>query len=644
MKRILISNRGEIACRIIRSAHALGYETVAVYSDADRGAPHVQQADLAVHIGAAAAAESYLNVERILKAAKDTGADAVHPGYGFLAENEAFARACLEAGLTFIGPPPEAIRLMGSKRQSKLRMQAAGVPVVPGYSEGDQDPEVLLAEAKKIGLPLMVKASAGGGGRGLRLVTEAEQVPGALAAARAEALASFSDGELILERAIMSARHVEIQVFADRHGNVLHLGERDCSVQRRHQKVIEEAPSPAVQQDLRDRMGQAATSAARAIGYEGAGTVEMLLTPDGEFFFMEMNTRLQVEHPVTEMVTGQDLVAWQLDVAAGRRLPMAQEDLRMQGHAVEARLYAEDAYGGFLPQVGVVRRLRWPKGPGVRIDHGIQEGQEVTTHYDAMVAKIIAHGRDRDEALQRLTRALRQTQLHGLVSNRGYLLSILDHPEFRAGKAHTDFIETHLAHAEAPSPSDQVWALAGLLMVGADGQDYWRSTGVRAAPARLVHGAQEHRLQVEPEAGGGLVKVGESTVQVSQLQHHEGLGCFECEGVTRKFAFDVYDETMTLSLDGCTFDFELKPHSDAASQQVSEDTVIAPMPGKVVSVAVAPGQTVKKGEIVMVLEAMKMQMELTVSRDGVVHAVHARAEDQVKGKQPLVELAPEEES
>ncbi|MBT7667423.1 MAG: ATP-grasp domain-containing protein, partial [Rhodospirillaceae bacterium] len=394
--KVLIANRGEIACRIMRTSHAMGYRTVAVYSEADGDAPHVQLADQAVCIGPAPVAESYLNVSAILAAAARTGADAVHPGYGFLAENAAFAQACADAGLTFIGPSPKAIDLMGNKRLAKLRMADADVPCVPGYSGADQDDGVLTAEGESIGFPLMVKAASGGGGRGMRLVENAADLPAAITGARSEAENAFGSGELILEKAVIEPRHVEIQVFADSRGNCVHLGERDCSIQRRHQKVVEEAPSPAVGPELRAAMGAAAVAAAQAINYQGAGTVEFLLGADGSFFFLEMNTRLQVEHPVTEMITGLDLVEWQLRVAAGEPLPLDQNGITYDGHAIEVRLYAEDPYADFLPQTGTV--VAWRPSPDVRVDTGIVEGQEISPFYDPMVAKVIAHGGDREEA------------------------------------------------------------------------------------------------------------------------------------------------------------------------------------------------------------------------------------------------------
>ncbi|RMF12385.1 MAG: ATP-grasp domain-containing protein, partial [Candidatus Dadabacteria bacterium] len=403
--RVLVANRGEIAVRVMRTARRLGLKTVAVYSEADADMPHVSAADLAVCIGPPQVAASYLNVEAILDAAKRTGADAIHPGYGFLSENADFAEVCAQHGITFVGPPVEAIRLMGNKRAAKVRMIEAGVPCVPGYEGEDQADETLIAEAQRIGFPLMVKAAAGGGGRGMRIVHEADALPAALRSARSEAKGAFGSDELILERAVIAPRHVEIQVFGDTHGNVIHLGERDCSMQRRHQKVVEEAPSPAVDPELRAQMGEAAVRAAQACGYVGAGTVEFLLDDERNFYFLEMNTRLQVEHPVTESVTGEDLVEWQFRVADGQPLPLTQEQVELHGASIEVRLYAEDPANGFRPQTGRIEALGWPDHPDVRIDTGVGEGNEISPFYDPMIAKIISRGPDREHARRALIAA-----------------------------------------------------------------------------------------------------------------------------------------------------------------------------------------------------------------------------------------------
>ncbi len=500
--KVLIANRGEIACRVIRSCRARGLRTVAVVSEADRHALHARLADEAVEIGAAPPRESYLNIERLIQACKATGTQAVHPGYGFLSENAEFAEACAAAGLVFIGPPAEAIRLMGNKAEAKRRMREAGVPCIPGYDGTDQSDATLTREAEKIGLPLMIKAAAGGGGRGMRRVADFAELPAALASARSEAQSAFGSGELILEYALTAPRHVEVQVFADTQGNVIHLGERDCSIQRRHQKVIEEAPSPAVNHELRARMGEVAVQAARAIGYVGAGTIEFLLDTNGEFFFMEMNTRLQVEHPVTELITGLDLVDLQLRVAAGEPLPLAQEDVRLDGHAIEARLYAENPDAGFLPQTGTL--LRWQVPAGVRVDAGVDSGTEITSHYDPLLAKIIAHGQTRDEARQKLIAALRDTTALGLATNKAFLVGCLEHPEFFAGRATTDFIAAHFAPQADADPRSELLAAAALIFAQASAARlpqpelaFWRSSGratthftlgigSRAVPLRLT--------------------------------------------------------------------------------------------------------------------------------------------------------------
>ncbi|MGD9946576.1 MAG: acetyl/propionyl/methylcrotonyl-CoA carboxylase subunit alpha, partial [Burkholderiaceae bacterium] len=441
--KILIANRGEITLRVIRSARSLGYRTVAVYSTADAEALHVAQADQAVCIGEPLPSQSYLRIPALIEAARATGADAVHPGYGFLAENEDFAAACRDAGLVFIGPSPEAIRAMGDKAGAKRLMTAAGVPCIPGYQGEDQRAERLADEAARIGYPIMIKATAGGGGRGMRLVTAAEEFESLLRSAQSEAKNAFGDATVILEHAIIEPRHVEIQIFCDRHGNAVHLGERDCSVQRRHQKLIEEAPSPAVDAALRERMGATAVAAARAIGYEGAGTLEFLLDTSGNYFFMEMNTRLQVEHPVTEAITGLDLVEWQLRVAAGEALPLRQDEIRFSGHAIEVRLCAEDPAAGFMPQSGTIRY--WQAAQQLRIEHALRSGTPVPPYYDSMIAKLVAHGRSRDEARRKLLTGLQDTVMLGIRSNQDFLQRCLMHPDFASGRASTAFIAQHQA-------------------------------------------------------------------------------------------------------------------------------------------------------------------------------------------------------
>src|SRR3954447_2407064 len=465
--RVLIANRGEIALRIMRTARRLGYGVVAVYSDADRDALHVREADQAVRIGEALPAQSYLKIDAIIAAAKASGASAVHPGYGFLAENEDFAQACRDAGLVFIGPSPEAIRSMGNKAGAKDIMQKAGVPCVPGYQGADQSDEVMLAEAKKIGFPVMIKAVAGGGGRGMRLGGGGAGFSGALSSARSEAQGAFGDPPVILERAIVDPRHIEIQVFGDRYGNAVHLGERDCSVQRRHQKLIEEAPSPVVTPELRARMGAVAVAAVKSIGYEGAGTLEFLLDSSGAFYFMEMNTRLQVEHPVTEAITGLDLVELQLRVAGGEPLGVTQEDVKFAGHAIEVRLCSEDAGHDFMPQSG--QMALWQVPEGIRVEHALQSGFEIPPFYDSMIAKIISHSSSRDEARGKLICALEQTAAFGVTTNQSFLVSCLRHPGFAAGEATTAFIANNRDELLAPrQDTASEAALAALLLYVSD--------------------------------------------------------------------------------------------------------------------------------------------------------------------------------
>ncbi|HSK40851.1 MAG TPA: acetyl-CoA carboxylase biotin carboxylase subunit, partial [Arenibaculum sp.] len=465
--KILIANRGEIACRVIRTARHMGIRTVAVHSEADAGALHVDMADEAWLIGPPPARESYLRIDAILDVARRSGAEAIHPGYGFLSENAAFADACGQAGIVFVGPPADAIRAMGGKSEAKALMEPAGVPLVPGYHGAGQDPELLRREAEAIGFPLLIKASAGGGGKGMRVVAAAGEFDAQLAGARREAASAFGDERVLLEKYLTRPRHVEIQVFADRHGNCVYLFERDCSIQRRHQKVVEEAPAPALPPGTRQRMGEAAVAAARAIGYVGAGTVEFLLDEDGAFYFMEMNTRLQVEHPVTEMITGQDLVEWQFRVAAGEPLPVGQDDLAISGHAIEVRVYAEDPARDFLPQTGRLDHLAFPEpGPHVRIDAGVRAGDRISIHYDPMIAKLIVWDHDRPAAVRRLRAALGATQIAGLNANVGFLSAIAAHPAFLAADLDTRFIERH--HADllpAQAPADATTLALGSLGV-----------------------------------------------------------------------------------------------------------------------------------------------------------------------------------
>ncbi|MFO1159672.1 MAG: acetyl-CoA carboxylase biotin carboxylase subunit [Reyranellaceae bacterium] len=619
--KILVANRGEIAWRVMRTAKAMGYRTVAVYSDADRYAPHVAYADEAQHIGPSPVGESYLSIDRILEAAHRSGADAVHPGYGFLSENEAFAAACEKAGMVFIGPPPAAIAAMGNKAAAKRRMIDAGVPCVPGYQGADQGDANLEKEARKIGLPVMVKAAAGGGGRGMRLVERDADLLEAIRTARTEAESAFGSGELILEKAVVDARHVEIQVFADSRGNVIHLGERDCSVQRRHQKVIEEAPSPAVDADLRRRMGAAAVAAARAIAYRGAGTVEFLLGADGAFYFLEMNTRLQVEHPVTEMITGQDLVAWQLKVAAGEPLPLAQEQVAFSGHSIEVRLYAEDAYAGFLPQTGRIAVWRPPTGPGIRVDHGMKDGLVISPYYDSMIAKVIAHGATREEACARLVRALRQTVVLGSTTNRHFLIRLLEHPEFAAGNATTAFIGEHFSGAALAPPevSEAHWKHAAALLWRQSAERYpqalrgWRNSNPEPTPLRLAVGNTERTLLITP----------------SDAESLDDMAPFHIEG----------DEVI-VDHEAHTVRFIDKTYAPPAAAAAGSDGKLrAPMDGRIVAIKVAAGDSVTRGQTLIVLEAMKIQHQLKAVLDARIESVTVREGQQVANRTILVTLA-----
>jgi geranyl-CoA carboxylase alpha subunit len=651
--KILIANRGEIACRVQRTARALGYGTVAVYSDADAGALHVALADEAVRIGAPPAAESYLNVAALLDAAARSGADAVHPGYGFLSENAEFAEACERAGLVFIGPPASAIRAMGNKAAAKRLMAAAGVPCVPGYHGAEQSDARLTEEARRIGFPVMVKAAAGGGGRGMRLVTDAAALPQALAGARSEARNAFGSDELILEKAVAEARHVEFQVFGDSTGQVLQLGERDCSIQRRHQKLVEEAPSPAVSPELRARMGAAAVAAAQAVGYRGAGTVEFLLAPGGEFYFLEMNTRLQVEHPVTEAITGLDLVAWQLRIAAGEPLPLRQEQVRLHGHAIEARLCAEDPYRDFLPRSGTVHRWELPAGDGVRVDHGLQSGQEVPAHYDSLLAKVIARGETREEARRRLLAALSGLVVLGIPTNRAFLLAALRHPAFVAGAAHTGFVGAHFAKGspamQRPAPDGPMVALAAALLFEAAAggpqarRSSWRSAGAPTWPVRIdADGAPQAGTVTGTGPERYTVNLPGGPVSLEIVSRGDGAVRFAVDGRQRTARFALADGTLHLDLGGLTAAFrETLLERSPGEERDGDGRLLAPMNGRIVAVLAQAGERVAKGQRIVVLEAMKMQHEIVAGRAGVVESIAVREGDQVATRQLLAALAQE---
>jgi geranyl-CoA carboxylase alpha subunit len=635
-RTILIANRGEIALRIMRTARRLGYGVVAVYSDADRDALHVRHADQAIRIGEALPAQSYLKIEAIIAAAKASGADAVHPGYGFLAENEDFAGACRDAGLVFIGPSPEAIQAMGNKAGAKTIMQAAGVPCVPGYQGADQSDPVMLAEASKIGFPVMIKAVAGGGGRGMRLVADAAAFPDALRSARSEAQGAFGDPTVILERAILDPRHIEIQVFGDAFGHAIHLGERDCSVQRRHQKLIEEAPSPAVSPELRARMGAVAVAAVKSIGYEGAGTLEFLLDPKGEFYFMEMNTRLQVEHPVTEAITGLDLVELQLRVARGEPLGLRQEDIEFSGHAIEVRLCSEDAGHDFMPQSG--RMARWQMPTGLRVEHALESGSEIPPFYDSMIAKLISHGATRNAARRKLVHGLEQALAFGVTTNQAFLAACLRHPAFAAGEATTAFIGKHrddlLARHKDTEASDI--AVAGLLLYVTDPDARpWRKGRSLAATfpiaARIEFDHGIHDLEIARTRDGDYVVNAEGCEHRFEIEELDGDSIrFRTDGVVQSASFLRDRDRLYVQYRGDTLAVrDLTRSAPAATASTGSDgKVRAAMNGRVVAVLVSQGDRVEAGQPVMTLEAMKMEHVHTAPIAGTISAI-----DVVEGEQ-----------
>jgi geranyl-CoA carboxylase alpha subunit len=654
---ILVANRGEIACRILRSARDLGYRTLAVYSEADRDAPHTALADEAVLIGPAPVSESYLNSERILEAAARTGAGAIHPGYGFLSENAAFARACHDAGICFIGPPAEAIELMGNKAQAKRRMLEAGVPCVPGYQGLQQDDATLNAAAEEIGLPLMVKAAAGGGGRGMRLVQERQGLADAFRQARAEALGAFGSAELILEKALARPRHVEFQVFADRHGTVCHLGERDCSVQRRHQKVVEEAPCPGMNAELRQRMGAAAVEAARSIGYVGAGTVEFLLDEDGAFYFLEMNTRLQVEHPVTELVTGLDLVELQISVAQGEPLPRGLADLPLQGHAIEARLYAENPAQDFMPGTGRIALWHAPAGRGIRVDAGIETGLEISPFYDPMVAKIIAWGANREIARKRLLRALRETALFGVVTNRDYLISILEDEVFAAGQATTAFIAdkaaglvqkplladfSRAAAAAVLSCRSQAARSASAAVRVSRPLLNWSSSGVLTSHYLMESGGREQRLTLTVSNGVYRVGDGERQLTVEVLQDDGSRAEIALDGAAHRVIYCAVSDSVTWLALGDRSECYVNRLTRTAGSAAAggEARVTAPMHGVLRAINVAEGDRVVRGQCLLVLEAMKMQHEVQAGIDGIVVSICREVGTQVAAGDLILQLEP----
>jgi 3-methylcrotonyl-CoA carboxylase alpha subunit len=651
--KLLIANRGEIACRVARTARRLGIRTVAVYSDADAHAAHVQMCDEAVHIGGPRPQESYLRGDVILEAARRTGAEAIHPGYGFLSENAEFARACAAAGVVFVGPTPDAIDAMGSKSSAKALMERAGVPLTPGYHGERQEPDYLLTEARRIGFPVLIKAVAGGGGKGMRRVDRAEDFSAALASCQRESQSSFGDERVLVEKYVTPARHIEVQVFGDTHGNCVYLFERDCSVQRRHQKVIEEAPAPGMTEARRRQMGEAAVAAARAVDYRGAGTVEFIAAPDGSFYFMEMNTRLQVEHPVTEMITGLDLVEWQLRVAAGETLPMRQEQLAIRGHAIEARVYAEDPARGFLPSIGTLEYLAMPK-EDARIDTGVRQGDIITPFYDPMIAKLIVHGSTRQEAIAKLRGALMQFHVVGVRTNIEFLHRLTDAPSFIEARLDTALIERESAclfPPREPLPG-LVWDLAALAYArvwrgprGAgspwDETDHWRNSGAGERHWTLRHEdeVQELRLSMGPSA----------------LRIHR-------EGVSHTMSGEIGSGgTLRADIDGVTFEANVfirggaihlfragrhhvlewvDPYLPVSTAQDHHGGLVAPMPGRIIAVLVENGARVAAGTALVVMEAMKMEHTVTAPFEGVVADIHCDAGDQVREGDELLKLSP----
>ncbi|MER1966644.1 acetyl/propionyl/methylcrotonyl-CoA carboxylase subunit alpha [Castellaniella sp. GW247-6E4] len=665
---LLIANRGEIACRVAATARRMGLRTVAVYSDADAHARHVAACDVAVHIGGPEPASSYLRADAILEAARRTGAQAIHPGYGFLSENAAFARACAEAGIVFVGPPADAIAAMGSKSAAKTLMESAGVPLVPGYHGQEQDPEFLRRQADAIGYPVLIKASAGGGGKGMRIVESDEAFAEALASCRREAASSFGSDQVLIERYLQRPRHIEIQVFADGLGNCIHLFERDCSVQRRHQKVIEEAPAPGMTPERRQAMGEAAVAAARAVGYVGAGTVEFIAEPGGRFYFMEMNTRLQVEHPVTEAITGHDLVEWQLRVAAGQALPVSQAQLSIHGHAIEARIYAENPDKGFLPSIGRLDALEFPphvvfqRGP-VRVDGGVQAGDTITPYYDPMIAKLIVHGQDREQARQRMLRALAAIRGTGVQTNIAFLGRLMDDPAFAAADLDTGLIEREHDRLFPPAEAlpDTVPALAAAAVLHAGGlaapearrltgdpwadADGWRVGGVYTRELPFSDGTRDYRAGLRREDGQWRLTVDDGPSQAlswSARGTHPAHVRARLADLDVQGAVFIQGRRLDLFVDGRRHTLEWRDPIALATGESDEGPggLSAPMPGKILAVAVAAGAIVARGDPLIVMEAMKMEHTIHAPHDGKVLEVYFAPGDQVRDGDALLALGP----
>lgn len=657
--KILIANRGEIACRIIKTARRMGIQTVAVYSRADANARHVRMADEAVLIGPAAARESYLVIDRVIAAALQTGAQAIHPGYGFLSENEAFSEACEHNGIVFVGPPTKAIRAMGSKSAAKTLMQQAGVPLTPGYHGDNQEVEFLAREAKQIGYPVLIKASAGGGGKGMRRVDRAEEFEAALASCKREAVGAFGDDHVLIEKYVLKPRHIEIQVFADQHGQCVHLFERDCSVQRRHQKVLEEAPAPGMTPERRAAMGRAAVDAAQAVGYVGAGTVEFIANQDGSFYFMEMNTRLQVEHPVTEMITGVDLVEWQLRVANGERLPLLQEQLNIDGHAIEARIYAEDPGNDFLPSTGRLLCLQTPpESDRVRVDTGVEQGDEITSYYDPMISKLIVWGSDREAALLQMRRALGQYNVVGVQNNVEFLSRLVACPAFVKADLDTALIERESDFLFAPTlePSPQVWALAALaqllteqresgLYLGVDRdspwrlQDAWRLNGQGQRVMMLRLGETLMPVGITTTVNGWRLEIADQVID-AQGQYHTDGRLHAHIGERRVSATVVTtNERRHVFFEGRSYPiFIVQGDDQGGAQQQDHGGLTSPMPGKIIAVLANVGVLVEAGTPLLVMEAMKMEHTIVAPSKGVVRVFNYAVGDQANEGELLLEF------
>ncbi len=654
-RKILIANRGEIAMRVIRACRAMGIASVAVYSDADTNSPHTRFADEAVHIGPAAAKDSYLQIEKIIEATHRTGADAIHPGYGFLAENADFAEACENSSIVFIGPTAEAIRKVGLKSAARRMMTSAGVPVVPGYDGEDQNTETLKRAAIETGLPVLIKATAGGGGKGMRIVRDAAELEEAIESAARESEKGFGDGRLLIEKYIERARHVEFQVFGDNYGNVIHLFERDCSIQRRHQKIIEESPSPAVDENLRQRMGEAALAAGREIGYSNAGTVEFILSPEGEFYFIEVNTRLQVEHPVTEMITGLDLVRLQIEIAEGKPLRLKQEDVISRGHAIEARLYAEDPDNNFLPAIGTLHDWRLPAlDAGLRFDAGVEAKSEVSIYYDPMLAKVIAHGEDRETAIRKLVYGLRGLSAQGVQTNRDFLIRLLEHTDFRRGESHTSFIEDHLSELiglRDAAFDQQAAAVAALYLQKKRHAE--NKTLPRIPPVYRNNPYRDPAVKFE---------IGGETIEVSYRHLKDDVyevRCMDSQIEARVLSYG--SGSIRLSLDGIQQWFRvveagdvLYVHSTAGARAITRlsrypqrheaaehETANAQMPGQVLKILVAEGQRVAAGDSLIILEAMKMEQTIKATMDGFIETILVKVGDVVAPGEPLVQISAE---